>query len=128
MIYEIISPVAVNVNKKKIALNLNVWRTIHYRIKSKAKHEYNKIMLSQLKNLKIKGKISMTFRYIKGSKRKSDKSNVLSIVEKFFCDSLTKFGCIADDNDSIIIEQHYLETKYKKNHPHVIIEIKEIEN
>ena len=68
----------------------------------------------------------MSFQLFKPTKGITDKANALSIVEKFFCDALTKFNCIPEDNDSIIISQEYLPTVYDKNNGRVEITIEEI--
>ena len=112
-------------NDLVVYLNLGVYRNLHYQVNNQAKSKYNNLMFEQLHNIKFSGMITMKFRYIKGSHRISDKSNVLSIVEKFFCDSLTTYGCLEDDNDNFILSQEYLPTKYDKNNARVEIEIED---
>ena len=112
---------------KKFALNLNIYRNTHHAILNQAKKIFNELMREQLEGVKLKTPIIMIFQYVKGTKRRSDKQNVLSIVEKFLCDSLVNYGCIPDDNDDFILSQVYKPTIYEKNKARVIIEIIEEE-
>ena len=56
-----------------------------------------------------------------------DRSNVLSIHEKFLCDALTECGCIKDDNDSFLESSHYYTGNIDKENPRVDIDLKEID-
>jgi hypothetical protein len=111
---------------KKVYLNMNIYRNLHHYTNNQAKVIYRNLMFEQLHNVKIKTPIEISFRYFKGTKRKSDKANVLSIVEKFFCDALIHYGCIEDDNDDIIKTTVYLPTVYDKGNARVEIAVKEI--
>ena len=46
---------------------------------------------------------------------------MLSIHEKFFCDAMTEYGCIADDNDDYIKSTKYLSGGIDKENPRVEI-------
>lgn len=123
-----ISPVAIilprKTKKDKIyRLNYNVARNTHYQILNQAKVIYNEQMKEQLQNVILDCPISITFRYYKGTKRRSDKANTICIVEKFFCDALVNHGCIPDDNDDYIKDTHYLPTIYDKGNARVEIEV-----
>ena len=111
---------------RKIALNLNVYRNTHHNILNTIKQQYNEIMKPQMEGVILKTPISIEFRYFKPTHRESDKANVLSIVEKFFCDALEHWGCIPRDNDEFIKVHTYLPTRYDKNNGRV--EIKVLEN
>jgi Holliday junction resolvase RusA-like endonuclease len=82
-------------------------------------------MMEYLYRKKFKPPISLTFTLFKGSNRKIDRSNILSITEKFFCDALTTYGCIPDDNDEFISETRYRTGGVDTKNPRVEIEIKE---
>ena len=110
---------------KKFSLNLNIYRNTHHSVLNQAKQIFNEQLKSQLQGLSLEYPISITFQYFKPSKRISDKANVISIVEKFFCDSLVKWGAIPDDNDNYILYQMYLPTIYDKNNGRVEICITE---
>ena len=123
-----ISPVEIYLPRKtkedrRVALNLNVYRNLHHHISNQAKQQYHKEMKEQLEGVKFEVPISISLRYYKGTKRRSDKANVLCIVEKFFCDAMVEYGCIPDDNDNYIIDTHYLSTVYDKNKARVEIKV-----
>jgi len=104
---KIISPIYITLPRKtkadkKYSLNLNQYRNWHYAISNNIKKAYYEIIKDQIKDLKFNKPVSIGFDLYKGSKRKIDRSNILSIVEKFFCDSLVEAGAIPDDNDSYI--------------------------
>jgi len=127
---KIISPIYVILPRKtkknkKIALNLNVYRNLCFQVNNQVKVIYNAEMFGQLSRLSFKNKIDLELVLYKPSKRKIDRSNILCIVEKFFCDALTRAGCITDDND-----EHIRSTKYRtggvdKDNPRVEIFITE---
>lgn len=131
---KIISPLFVDLPRKtkkdkRIYLNLNVYRNLNSFVNGDAKDIYNGILKEQLEAIeKFKKPVDITFVLFKGSKRKIDRANILSIVEKFFCDSLVKFNCLEDDCDDYISETHYRTGGIDRDHPRVEIEIKEIEN
>jgi len=108
---------------KKIIINLNNYRNLHYIINNETKKEYKEVIKKQLKGLKYTEPIRLYFKLFKGSKRISDRANVLSIHEKFFCDALTECGCIVDDNDEYILSTHYSSGEIDKENPRVEITI-----
>ena len=110
---------------KKVYLNLNVYRNLHYISNNKAKEIYNEKMSAQLSGLKLKTPIKLTFILHRGDKRKGDRSNPLSIVEKFFCDALVFHKCIPDDKDDFIYSTHYYTGEIDKGSPYVEILIEE---
>ena len=92
---------------KKVYLNLNVYRNLHYISNNQAKEIYCEDMRKQMVGRKFTKKIDITFTLFKSSNRRVDRANILSIVEKFFCDALVHNGCIPDDNDDYIEATHY---------------------
>lgn len=127
----ITSPLAVYMPRKtmparKYILNLNNYRNWKFIVSAKLKRLYTEAMGEQLKDLKIKGKFDLYFIYYKPTKRISDRSNVLAIHEKFFCDALKYWGCIKDDNDEVISSTSYLSGKFGCRKPCVEILIEEI--
>ena len=109
---------------KKYYLNLNNYRNWHYIVSNQIKHKFCENLEEQLNGLKF-NKVDITYTLYKGSKRKVDRANVLCIIEKFFCDALTFYGCLPDDSDDYIEATHYY-SKYDKGHPRCEIEIKEL--
>lgn len=106
---------------KKYYLNLNQYRNWHYQVSNAIKEKYCEQMKSQLEGIKLETPIKIEFILWKGDKRIGDRANVLSVVEKFFCDALVEYGCIEDDNDEYIIEQTYRTGGVDKDDPRVEI-------
>lgn len=104
---------------RKCIINLNNYRNWHYIINNQVKKKYKEEIEKKLIPLKFHEKIKLTFIYYKGSRRTSDRSNVLSIHEKFFCDALVECGCIEDDRDEYIEETHYYSGGLDKENPRV---------
>ena len=121
-------PLFVRLTKKtpkgKKIINLNNYRNWHFIVNSKAKIAYSEQLKEVLSPLKFKKRISLHFVLFKGSKRKSDRANVLSIHEKFFCDALTHYGCIPDDDDEVIESTHYSGGGLDRENPRVEVYIK----
>ena len=123
---KVISPIYVMLScRRKIALNLNVYRNLHYKANNQAKKQYEVSMGSQLHDLKFPNPIHLEFVLYKPSKRKIDRANILCVVEKFFCDALTHYGCITDDNDNHIVSTYYTTGGIDKDNPRVEIFIKD---
>jgi hypothetical protein len=97
---------------KKIMLNLNVYRNLHFQVNNQAKQVYNELMKEQLKGLVLKGRIDLHFYLLRKGGRIVDNSNYCSIVDKFFCDSLVAWGCIKDDSDKYIGVKSFYPTMY----------------
>lgn len=54
---------------------------------------------------------------------KSDLMNVVSVVDKFFCDALVEFKCIPDDNFNHLNDIHAVIWWKDKDFPRMEIEI-----
>lgn len=104
---------------KKAIINLNNYPHWHFITYNQIKKIYKEVLAEQLSNLKLEGKIKITYTLFKGSNRKSDKMNVNAVQDKFFCDALTEYGCIEDDNDDIITEQSFKPTQIDIKNPRV---------
>jgi len=110
---------------RKMYLNLNGYRNWHFIVSNIIKQKFCEGLESSLNGLKFKGKLDITYTLFKGSKRKIDRANILSIVEKFFCDALTHYECIEDDNDEVLKATHYYTGGIDKDNPRVEIIIEE---
>ena len=110
---------------KRIALNLNTYRNLHYLTNNHVKVAYCKAMNKQLSGVTFETPIALQFDLFKQSRRKTDRSNILCIVEKFFCDALVHYGCIPDDNDEYITSSFYTTVEIDKENPRVEIWISE---
>jgi len=113
------------IDDKKVYINLNNYRNWHHQISNQAKHQFCEDLRPQLEGKKFKTPISITFTLYKASKRKTDRANILSIIEKFFCDAIVYYECIEDDNDDFISSTHYYSNGVDKENPRCEIEIKE---
>jgi len=108
---------------KKVIINLNNYRNWHHIISNDAKKMYKTSIMSQIEGKAFREPIRLKFQLYRGSNRKTDKANVLSIHEKFFCDALVECGCITDDSDEYIEDQYYAKTEFDKENPRVEITI-----
>jgi len=104
---------------KKYIINLNYYLHWKHFVVNDIKIQYTKNLQSKLAGLNFCGKVKLHFRLYQGTKRRVDRANVLSIHEKFFCDALTKYGCIRDDNDEMIEETRYTSGPVDKLNPRV---------
>ncbi len=131
MKHKIISPLFVTlprktVKDKRIALNMNTYRNLHHRISNDAKKAYSEALREQLEGLSIQTPVEVTYKVYKGSKRRLDKMNVISVVSKFLLDSITEYGCWEDDNDDYVKKETIMPTELDRDNPRVEIIIKEI--
>lgn len=119
------SPTHVHLQSgRKVLLNLNVYRNLHYRVNAEAKIRYCEEMMGQMYRLKLKHPLELHFMLHRGNRRMGDRANVLTIVEKFFCDALVHYQCIPDDNDKYIKQTIYETGEVCKDDPHVEIHIR----
>lgn len=112
---------------KKIAINLNQYRNLHYIVENKAKKAFKEEMREQLEGLKIDTPVNITYKVYKASNRKLDKMNVISILSKYLMDAITEFGCWPDDNDEIIKEELLLPTELDRDNPRVEVIISSLD-
>ena len=127
---KIISPLFVDLPRKtkkdkRVYLNLNYFRNLHFVVNNQAKVIYCEQMKNQLEGLKLKTPIVLTFILYRKDKRKGDRANPLSICEKFFCDALVHWKCIKDDNDDFIKSTHYYSGGIDRENPRVEIDVAE---
>lgn len=108
---------------RKYSLNLNAYRNWNFIVSNNLKETFSEAMRGVLSDLKPKDELYITYKYYKASKRRSDKNNVIDIVDKFFCDSLVKYGVIVDDNDDIVIFNHNHRTEIDKDNPRVEVKL-----
>ena len=111
---------------KKISINLNTYRNLHFLVESKAKKLFKEIMRKQLEGIEIQTPVEVSYKVYKASNRRLDKMNVISITSKYLMDAITEFGCWEDDDDTNIKKEILLPTEVDKNYPRVVVEIKSI--
>ena len=131
MIHTIISPLFVMLPRKtraskRVSLNMNTYRNLHHRTSNDAKKAYTKLVSEQLINLEIQTPVEITYKVYKGSNRRLDKMNVISVVSKFLLDAITEYGCWEDDNDIYVKTETILPTELDRVNPRVEVIIKEI--
>lgn len=121
------SPISIPISKNKnFSLNLNVYRNTHYQTLNKAKRLYEACIIDELESrprLLCINQCRLIFTLFTGSKRTCDVSNVCSIVDKFFCDTLVKLHILEDDNYNYISDISYRFGGIDKNRPRVEIQI-----
>ena len=118
---------------KKIILNLNNYRNAHYTALNKAKKAYERLVWLEYKQKYPKGAkftvpVSIEYSYYHNNNGTVDLSNPISVIDKFACDALTKFGLWADDNSTNIpqITARFAGVDSKK--PRCVMTIKPINN
>ncbi len=123
-------PLYVVMGKKKpkrVYFNLNNYRNWHFQVSNNLKARYKAILAPKIEGMTF-GRMSLTFTLHRADKRRVDRSNILSIHDKFFCDGLTECGCIKDDCDEFLESSHYYTGDIDKENPRVDIELVEINN
>jgi len=112
---------------KKFYLNLNQYRNAHYHTLNRAKVLFSTQVQPDIDKLPVFSEpVELEYTLNPGSKRRMDIANVLSIVDKFFCDALVSSGKIPDDSHQYIKKITYLfgEVQKKTNEGHVLVQIK----
>jgi hypothetical protein len=112
---------------KKFIINLNNYRNWQHHLNNQIKIAYKDIATPKLEGIKFFLPIKLTFTLWKGTLRKIDRANVLSIHEKYFCDAMQECGCIPDDSDEIVYSTKYITGGIDRDAPRVDILIQEVE-
>jgi len=123
-------PLYLTTGVKKIVkryINMNVSNTWHYQVKGQVKKKYEQLARTKVSKLRFTKQITLEFILWKADKRRGDRANVLSMHEKFFCDAMTKAGCIVDDDDRYIERTIYRTGGIDRDNPRVDIIIREID-
>lgn len=111
--------------KRKHYINLNQYRNWHHQVKNNVKKAYKEIAAPKLEGLQFE-KVRMNFTLWKKDRRRGDRSNVLSVHEKFFCDAFVELGCLVDDSDEYLESSFYCTGGIDRDNPRVDIEIIEV--
>lgn len=112
---------------KKYIINLNNTKSRQYIVLNQIKAAYKEAIRSQLEGVKLKPRVRVDLTYWKPTKRRSDRSNVLCVHEKFALDAVVELGCLEDDSDEFIAHTHYYGGELDRENPRVEIKITEIE-
>jgi len=109
--FKVRMPISVEIGvrkKKKYFLNLNIYRNANMHVNNNIKKEYARIAHGVLPMV---GKKLEQFRlhyvlYLP-NKLGRDVANVLSIVDKAFCDAVVTHGIVIDDNYTYLKDVRY---------------------
>lgn len=125
--YHIAAPISVTLDSgKSWQLNLNVYRNAHYFTLNDAKVAFSNVMKESISELPQMEKIEITYTLFPKTKHLYDISNVLSIVDKFFCDALVENRIIEDDNYTIVRKVQFEFGEVDKLNPRAEVEIREV--
>ena len=116
------------IKDKRIALNLNIFRNLNFIVNNQVKQQFQEQMRKQLEGVVLSTPISITYTLYVPSKRRCDIANVCSIVDKNFCDALSHFNCIEDDNYDFIPKITYQWGGIDKLNPRVEVEVSDYQN
>jgi len=120
--------VTIGVRKKKnIYFNYNRVMQLHFQQRNQIKKLFMNIVKKNLESCpKFTGKVYITYTVYKPSKRRYDVMNVVSIVDKFFQDTLVEEGKLQDDNYTIVPVITGIHGGISKSNPRVEVTIEEI--
>jgi len=104
---------------KKFHINLNNYRNATFHLLSDMKVRFSELVAHRVAHLPPMEQIRISYFLMTGTKRTPDVANVCSIVDKFFCDVLTKQGVIPDDNPIHLSMVAYGFGGYEKGNPRV---------
>ncbi len=97
-------PISIPVSKNKnFALNLNQYRNAHHHTLNAAKVNFKELVTPWLRDIPRIEKVNLIYTLFAGSKQLCDVSNICSIVDKFFSDTLVSAGIIEDDNYTVVL-------------------------
>lgn len=117
-------PIRVLISKKKFFLiNLNMYRNAHFQTLNKAKKVFAEQVSPLLKGIPHMSGCTMEFVLYPGSHRLCDVSNICSVVDKFFCDTLVTCGHLPDDNYNYLTDIRYKFGRVDKMNPRVEVTI-----
>ena len=111
---------------KKIFVNMNTYRNLHFQINNKVKLKYKESVIEQLKGVTIKTPVEITYKVYKARNNKLDKMNVVSVTSKYLLDAITELGCWTDDNDDFVKTETIMPTEVDREKPRVEVFIKSI--
>jgi len=124
--YELNVPLRVMVGKKWFPLNLGDYRNSHYFTLNSAKKIFDIQIQNQLCLLPKLTKIKVHYEFFYSDKRIHDLNNNMSVVSKFFEDSLVLAKVIPDDNYLFIIGSSNSFGGISKDNPRCQITITEV--
>jgi len=127
--YQLKLPMRIRTSSRKVtALNLNVYRNLHYRNLTALKHKFHDLGKKLLRDAKVPplGRIRLRYQVFARTKREFDVANICSIVDKFFSDTLQDVGILVDDSWKFLDDVSFGFGGFTTNE-HVLVTITEIE-
>lgn len=126
-IIKVICPLYIDLPRKtkkakRIYINMNTYRNLHYVVSNKVKKMYLEAVREQLEGITIQTPVCVTYKVFKGTARRLDKMNVVAITSKFLLDAVTELGCWEDDNDEHVKTEIIWSTEIDRGHPRVEVE------
>jgi len=130
---KIISPLYIDLPRvrtkpKRVYLNMNAYGNTNTFTNNEVKKAYLEAIREQVEGKVIVTPVEITYRVLKGSKRRLDKMNVIAVTSKYLLDALTNLGCWEDDNDDHVKTETILPTELCRDNPRVEIIITSIVN
>lgn len=103
MSWTISLPWKIPISKNKdFPINLNHYRNAHYQELNNAKIKFEKLVSPLLGSVLCMESCGLFYVIFPPSKRECDISNICSVADKFFSDTLVSCGKILDDNFKVI--------------------------
>ena len=117
-------PLSVQVNdKKKVHLNLNTYRNLHYYLNNAAKVEFKRLILPLLKDIPKQDKVHLHYEFFAPNQARRDLMNVVCIVDKFLTDVLSEVKVIDDDHTGIVVSNSSAYGGVDRTNPRVSVTI-----
>jgi len=128
---KLICPLYITIERKtkpdkKVFVNMNTYRNLHFQINNNVKVKYKELLKEQLEGVKIKTPVEITYKVYKARNTTLDKMNVVSITSKYLLDAITQYGCWTDDNDDFVKRETIMPTELDRKNPRVEVFIKSI--
>lgn len=128
----IVAPTFVDIPRKskpdkRVYINLNTYRNLHYAVNNKVKKMYLEAIREQLVGVTIETPCEITYKVYKPTRRRLDKMNVIAVCSKYLLDAITELGCWEDDNDDHVKTETILPTEYDKNNGRVEVTISTVD-
>ena len=128
---KLICPLYITIERKtkadkKVFVNMNTYRNLHFQINNKVKVKYKELLREQLEGVKIKTPVEITYKVYKARNRIIDKMNFVCVTSKYLLDAITEAGCWTDDNDDFIKTETIMPTELDRENPRVEVFIKSI--
>lgn len=84
---------------KRISLNLNTYRNLHYILSNQAKDAFKEYVKKELpKDCPKFYRPTIIYHFMKSGNRRTDLMNWIAVIDKFFLDALVELGYLPDDN------------------------------